>query len=140
VDLLPGTKATASSIELWPLKYVNIAAKDASKFLTDAQYAHALDLCRQLAAEKNPRYSDLLDVEAIEDFFELKDKGGVLGKINLRIYFAVFDGEEKSIVVLGCWKKETDGQVPRYIKARMRSRLRFVKGKMARTTRKGGGP
>jgi len=142
VEVTDGAKASAigTEVEVWALKYVDIAAKDAARFLNEAQYAHAVDLCRQLAAEKNPRCPVSLEVDAIEDFFELKDKGGILGKINLRIYFVVCDGE-KSIVVLGCWKKESDGQVPQYIKARMKSRLRFVKGKMSnqKINRKGGG-
>lgn len=131
MEICDGAKASTSctDVQLWSLKYVDIAAKDAAKFLNEVQYAHAVDLCRQLALESNPRKSDLLDVDAIEDFFELKDKGGILGKINLRIYYFACD-EEKSIIALGCWNKDTNKQVPQYVKARMKSRLRFVRGKM----------
>lgn len=74
-------------------------------------------------------------VVPVENFFELKDKGGVLGKINLRIYFAVFDDFE-AVVVLGCWKKEAEGKVPAYTLIRMRGRFRYVISELRE--RKGG--
>ena len=113
-------------MRLWDLEYVDIASKEARRFLDERQFAHAVDLCTQLAREPIPGNADLVDVERIEDFFELRDKGGVLGKINLRIYFAVLDSD-KTIVILGCWKKEAEGKVPHHKIVCMRSRLRFVK-------------
>ena len=65
----------------------------------------------------------MVNVKPIEDYHELRDKGGILGKINLRIYFLVIP-KDKSILVLGAVKKESDKQTPNWIKIRIRSRLR----------------
>lgn len=94
--------------------------------MSDDQYAHAVESFDQLACEQNPRLSATQDVRPIDDFFELRDKGGILGKINLRVYFAVFD-EQKLLVVLGCRKKEEENQVPSFVVAKMRNRLRVAK-------------
>lgn len=107
----------------WQLAYLDVAAKEGRRFLTDAQYSHAVGLCDQLATEGDPRRPVGLDVRRVEDFFELRDKGNVLGKINLRLYFTVID---QMIVVLGCQKKEAEGKTPGYIKIQMRNRMRFL--------------
>lgn len=111
---------------VWLLGYVTTAQDDAKKFLTPEQYAHAVRQFDELAAEQNPRKSLTQDVRPIDEFYELREKGGILGRINLRAYFAVFD-EARLILVLGCYKKEDDGQTPPFIKIKMRNRLRFAK-------------
>lgn len=119
------TAATATAEPLWRLGYLDVAAKDAKKFLTEDQYAHAVQLFDVLAADVNPRTSQALEIESIEDLFELKDKGGILGKINLRVYFAVID-ERHLILALGAYKKEDDGKTPSHIRVRIRNRLRVA--------------
>jgi hypothetical protein len=44
VEVTDGAKASAigTEVEVWALKYVDIAAKDAARFLNEAQYAHAV--------------------------------------------------------------------------------------------------
>ena len=66
-----------------------------------------------------------MDVRPIEGFYELRDKGGVLGNINLRVYFAVVH-EERLLLVLGCYMKEDEGRAPGYIKVRMKNLLRHA--------------
>ena len=122
MQIRPGAR---SKTQVWKLSHVAVVAKESHRFLDPNQYAHAVDLCVQLAEERDPRRPPTLDVEKIEEFYELKDKGGLLGKINLRIYFAVFD-DTKEIMVLGCWNKKVEGRVPAYIKTKMRARLRLV--------------
>ena len=100
MELRPGTGATPPDAGTWTAQYLTVAAAEGHSFLNDAQYAHAVELVRQLAEEVNPRLSEALDVRPIDEFYELRDKGGVLGRINLRIYFAVFD-DLRRIVVLG---------------------------------------
>ena len=118
--------APADGTVVWTLGYLEAAVRDAKKFLTDDQYAHAVQQFELLATERNPRLSEAQDIRPIGDFYELRDKGGILGKINLRAYFAVFD-ESHLIVVLGCYKKEDEGQVAEHIKVRIRNRLRVAK-------------
>ena len=71
-----------------------------------------------------------VDVKSIEDYHELRDKGGVLGKINFRAYFFI-DKVSRLIVVLGSDKKEEDGQTSQVVKIRMRFRLRRYRDAIA---------
>lgn len=107
----------------WSVHYLSAARNEAHGFLTDVQYAHVIDLFKALASEPDPTHPVTVTVETIENYYELKDKGGVLGKINLRVYFTVFE-KERAIVVLAAIKKEADGQAPRWVKTRVRVRLR----------------
>ncbi len=107
----------------WTLAYLDVAEKDGTSFLDPDQYAHAVSLFDDLASESNPRISDRQSVKKIDEFYELRDKGGILRKINLRVFFAVLD-EKKLILVLGSIKKEDEGAVPNYIVRKMRNRLR----------------
>src|SRR4051794_9773379 len=89
----------------WALAYLPVAADEGRKFLNDDQYAHAVGLIEALAFEQDPTHPKTVDVRPFKgmDFFEVRDKGGVLGKINLRIFFTV-DHDRKRIVVLGAIK------------------------------------
>lgn len=100
---------------------MEVAREEAMAFLDEGQYAHVVGLFQELAREIDPTRPESLRVEKVEDFFELKDKGGVLGKINLRVFFIVTG---RSIVVLCAIKKEADGQTPMWAKIRTRYRLR----------------
>lgn len=120
----------------WELGYLEAAERDAKRFLTEEQYAHAIQLFEDLAYESNPIKSKTQDVRKIYEFYELRDKGGILGKINLRIYFTLFK-ERKLILVLATYKKEDDGQAPQHIVIRVRNRLRVAKEEMAKNTQKG---
>jgi hypothetical protein len=110
----------------WGVQYLSTASNEAGSLLNEAQYAHAVDLLRALAYEDAPTSPKSVDVDAVEDFHELRDKGGILGKINLRIFFAV-DGKSRTIVVLGVIKKEAEGPTPSWIKTRIRSRIRALR-------------
>lgn len=117
---------------LWLVYYLSVAREEAEGFLNGEQYAHAVDLVRALASEADPTHPVTVTVEAVEDFYELKDKGGILGKINLRIYFMA-SSKDRAIVVLGAIKKETEGQTPMWVKIRIRNRLRkFREGEFGR--------
>lgn len=120
----------------WELGYLEAAKRDAKRFLTEEQYTHAIQLFEDLAYESNPTKSETQDVCKIFEFYELRDKGGILGKINLRIYFTIFK-ERKLILVLATYKKEDDSQVPHHIVIRVRNRLRVIKEEMVKNTQKG---
>ena len=120
----------------WELGYLEVAGTEGRKFLDEEQYTHAVHLLEDLAYESNPTKSETQDVRKVDEFYELRDKGGILGKINLRIYFTLFK-ERKLIFVLMTYKKEDDGQVPQHIVIRVRNRLRIAKEEMAKNTQKG---
>lgn len=107
----------------WSICYLTAARDDASRFLNEAQYGHVIDLMRALAAEPDPRRPKSVTVEQVDSFFELKDKGAILGKINLRVFFTV-DDESRAVVVWAAIKKEADNQTPEWAKIRVRSRIR----------------
>lgn len=108
---------------IWTLAYWPDAHREA-KFLTAQQYWHEADQLMELAREPDPCRCETVDVAPIEDFWELKDKGGPLGKINLRIFFLVHS-ERREIVVLGVHKKEDEGQLRRSVVVRISRRKRL---------------
>ena len=107
----------------WNVEYLSVAQHEALRFLTTAQYRHMVDQLRSLAREKDPTHPCTVRVENIEDFWELKDKGGPLGKINVRVFFFLVN-DDRTIVVLGAFKKENDGLTPPATRVLMRARKR----------------
>ncbi|MBN2209997.1 MAG: hypothetical protein JW709_01260 [Sedimentisphaerales bacterium] len=116
---------------IWNLGYLDIAESEARKFLTDDQYAYVVQLFDELAYELNPLESKTQDVRKIDEFYELRDKGGILGKINVRIYFAIIE-KAKLILALSAYKKEDEGPPPQHIIIRSRHRLRYAKEKLTK--------
>jgi hypothetical protein len=110
----------------WKLGYLSIAEQEARNFLTEDQYSHVVQLFDELAYEPDPLKSATQDVRKINEFYELRDKGGILGKINIRVYFTIIDNM-KLILALSVYKKEDDGATPPYIVIRVRNRLRHAK-------------
>lgn len=107
---------------LWNDRYRADARAEAS-FLDEIQYHHVADQFKVLAEHTDPRRSEVVDVRSIEDFFELRDKGGPLGGINLRVFFTV-DRRTRTILVPGVIKKQNDGPTLLKDKIRMRARKR----------------
>lgn len=107
----------------WNVLILDIAYQEAMSFLTEEQYEHLAMQFKELAGDSDPSHSRVADVRKIEDYFELRDKGGILGKTNVRVFFGL-EQDRKNIIVLGCFKKETDGKTPTGIRVSMRRRWR----------------
>ncbi|MGL4423481.1 MAG: hypothetical protein ACRCZF_22685 [Gemmataceae bacterium] len=107
---------------LWNVALLSMVYPEAMEFLTNVQYQHLAEQVRLLAGTAEPTSSDLVDVRPIEDFYELRDKGGVLGKINARVFFAVLR-EQRTLLVLGSLNKQNDGKTPHHNVVTVRSRL-----------------
>lgn len=107
---------------LWNIKFWPPAASETG-FLNCAQYWHVADQLKDLARCQEPTRCPTVDIAPIDEFWELKDKHGVLGKINLRV-FLITDPDDRSIVVLGVHKKEDEGQLRTAIKTRILRRRR----------------
>jgi len=116
----------------WVPAYLEQSATDAREFLNEAQYEHAVRQILQLCTEEDPTHPKLADVDAVEEFHELRDKYGVLGKINLRVFFWVCK-PKRMIVVLGAWKKEREGKTPQRIIKRIKWRKRRVEEQLLAT-------
>jgi len=109
----------------WSVLTLNVAHDEAAKMLTADQYDHEADLVKQLARHADPTHSSTLSVCAVEDFYELRDKGGVLGNMNVRTFFCLDrKAKARAIIVLGVIKKQNDGPTPLGDKIRMRYRKR----------------
>ena len=112
----------------WSVHILEIAFREAVGFLKDYQYEHVSELIREL----DPSHSQTQSVDAIEDFFELRDKGGVLGNVNLRVFFYL-DKDRSVILILGAISKKNDGPTPLGDKVRVRNRLRkYLRGDFER--------
>jgi hypothetical protein len=107
----------------WNIYILDLAFQDAMEFLDECQYRHMAEQVQELAREIDPTHPQTQTVAAIEDFFELKDKGGPLGKINVRVFF-VLDKSKVAIVVLGAIFKQNNGKTPFGDKKRMQRRRR----------------
>ena len=100
---------------------IGIAAKEGWEELTPGQYLHLKDLVKQLVGVGRKEYESHLNIGPFGDFWELKEKGGTLGRKNMRVYFR-FDSNVNDVVVLHTYKKEDDGQAPPHIKTRLKNR------------------
>ena len=105
--------------------YLTVAEQQVRKWLDDAQYEHLVDQVRALAEEDDPTHTQALDVRPVEDYHELRERGGPLGSIAVRVFFGIDKGRG-SIVVLGVEKKKTR-QTPIATKVKMRNRWRRYK-------------
>ena len=108
---------------LWPVKYWPCVHGE-SKFLNAQQYWHVADQISEMAREVEPCRCSTVDIAKIGDFWELKDKGGPLGKINLRVFFFV-NTDLHEIVILGVHKKEDENQLRTSVITRISRRLRL---------------
>jgi len=112
----------------WSLAYLKAAANEGHGFLSEIQYDHAVDLFESLAFEPDPTHPKVaIDIQPHGEFYELRDKGGVLRKINLRVYFILVDKPTKTIVVIGSYKKEDEAQTPKHIVIKMKNRAKHVR-------------
>lgn len=94
------------------------------------------DQVRELARQDDPTHSRTVDVRPIEDFYEIRDKGGILKKLNVRIFF-FFQKAARRIVVLGAINKKNDGPTPLGDKRTMQRRKRLYLEEHGSTSRGG---
>jgi hypothetical protein len=113
---------------LWTVKILDMAYRESRQVLKEAEYQHMAMQVKALATEETPSHSQLCSVDAIEDFYELRDRGGPLGGKNVRVFFGLnTDNGFKDIVVLGTIVKQNNGPTPQGDKIRMRRRWRKYK-------------
>ncbi len=107
----------------WNVLVLDLEFEDAMRFLDETQYQHIAMQVRELAREVDPTHPATQNVSAVEDLFELRDKGGPLGRINVRVFF-VLDKQAAAIVVLGAIFKQNEGKTPFGDKKKMQRRRR----------------
>jgi phage-related protein len=109
---------------LWNADVLDCGHEEAMDFLDTEQYAHLAAQVRELATQDDPTHSETIDVRENDGFYEIRDKGGALGKINARVFFFVRKSSRK-IVVLGAINKKNDGQTPIGDRRRMQRRMKI---------------
>ena len=107
----------------WTVSILHVAFEEAMAFLTPAGYQHLAMQVKELARQGDPTHSVTVSVRAIEDFYEIRDKGGPLGKHNVRVFFGC-DARLRRIVILGTLSKKNDGATPLGDRKRMARRWR----------------
>ena len=87
----------ADLIPQWIVVILGVAKREGHQILTDVQYDHEVSVLKRLTNFSDAEEIADLKIEKIGSFYELKDKGGPLGKINLRLYFgALVDAARNS--------------------------------------------
>jgi len=107
----------------WSVGLLSFALAEAADCLTPAGYKHLEMQVKDLAALDQPSTSPTVDVRPVEEFYEIRDKGGPLGNTNIRLFFGI-DALRRTLIVLGVIKKQNDGKTPLGDKVRMRRRWR----------------
>lgn len=107
---------------------LDLAFHDAREFLDEAQYHHVSEQVQELAREVDPSHPMTQTVIPVDDLLELKDKGGPLGNINVRVFFVIHK-PRVAIVILGAIFKQNNGPTPIGDRRRMQRRKRkFLEG------------
>lgn len=116
----------------WTVLFLSIAGNELFEcFPEPGQQEHIADQIKDLAQHPDPTHSDTLDIERVETFFELKDKGGSLGpKANLRVYFDRVIKPYKAIRLLGVDNKKKMGPISIHMKDRVSRRQRLWNAQM----------
>ena len=74
---------------LWNIDILDAAFGESASILNQEQRDFIAEQFRELASHEDPTHSRTIDVRPIEDYFEFRDKGGILGRINIRVFFCV---------------------------------------------------
>ena len=109
----------------WNVGILDVAYNEAIEMIAAHQYRHLAWQFKELAMQRDPTRSELISLDQIEDFYELRDRGGPLGPLNVRVFFGV-DDAGRSIIVLGTIAKKNDGKTRLGDKVRMRRRWRAL--------------
>lgn len=107
----------------WNVLVLDIAFREATKQFNAEQYAHIVMQVQELAREPQPSHSQTASIDRVEDFYELRDCGGVLGSKNARAFFGI-DDDRRALVFVGAIHKQNNGATPHGDKVTMRRRWR----------------
>lgn len=112
---------------LWKIDILDCAYEESCRFLDEAQRDHVAEQFRELARQDDPTHSLTVDIKQINSYYEFRDKGGVLQKINVRVFFYVHK-PTRTLVILSSVNKKNDGATREHVKIRVEDRLsRYLK-------------
>lgn len=107
------------------VRYMEVALHEACRFLTDVQYLQLMDITQELKHFGNPDATSGMSIRKIRNLYELREKGGVFGRINVRVFFG-FDSVTRTVWVVGAYKKEEDGATNPVVIETMQERFKRV--------------
>lgn len=110
----------------WNVRFLSFLTNESKDLLTEIQFNHLVMQFKELASHKEPLKCQVVSLDRIEDYHELRDKGGVLNNLNVRVFFGI-DKEDRAIVILGLITKQNNGPTPKGDRVRMRRRWRKYK-------------
>ena len=84
----------------WQLRYLAVADDEADGILDPDEKSYVIQQCRDLATNQDPTHSPTQDVRAIDAYHELRLKGGLLGKKNIRVFFFLWKRKTRILHVL----------------------------------------
>jgi hypothetical protein len=70
----------------WHVTILAQVHAEAMAFLNEDQRDHVARQVRELAKHDDPTHSASIDIRPVGDLFEIRDKGGILRKINARVF------------------------------------------------------
>src|SRR5690606_14708833 len=73
----------------WNVAVLDFAYNEVMGFVTKAEYQHLAMQVKELARQDDPSHPVTVSVDKIDDYYELREKGGILGKKNVRIFFGI---------------------------------------------------
>jgi hypothetical protein len=124
---------------LWNVDQLDEVLGEVMSFLTRGQYAHLSAQVRELARTDDPTHSETIDIRQVHNFCEIRDRGGILQKINARVFFFV-DRPTRTILILGASNTNHDRETPigtiRCMQRRMRRHLQPAKVPRTRSRRR----
>ena len=91
--------------------------------MDEDQYSYLSRQVRELARHDDPTHSETIDIRPVHEMFEIRDKGGILGKLNVCVFYLV-SRSNRTIVILGAFPKQNDGPTPPGDLWRMERRMR----------------
>ena len=111
----------------WNVWILELAFQEALSILRRGQYRHMVLQVKELASQEEVSRSDTIDIRPInDDIFEIRDYGGILGGLNIRLFYGV-DHPRRCIIVLGVFKKQNNGPTPKGDLVRNQRRWRLYK-------------
>lgn len=110
------------------------AKDEGRRILTDEQYWYVVGIERRLTEFGDKKAMSDLRISQFGNFWALKLKGGMLKRINLRIYFS-HQPKLREVIVLKTYKKEDDRRVYPGLEDTLEDRLEdYLAGKNERVS------
>jgi hypothetical protein len=118
----PAVGAPKRRVKSYEVVVLKKAIDEGRKELNDGEYWHVVNILRKLVDFNDSAAMSELDIKPIDGIYELREKGGLLGKKNMRFFFDAFPKANK-LVIARAYRKDEEDQTPRHIIINAHTRL-----------------